>query len=754
MYFGSKYVYKYEHSSDESISDDEAESFSNDNLLSIGSSSNREEIAERALAVPSAAAVVSSTVHKRKKRLRKADTNVLSVKFDRLLQPGEMHAGDPVYCVDCGAIASHLSKIQNEESQESKWQCEFCPKLNTVDIEQTDLPKKEDATYLISPAPVVHGSDMTGVDDSIVIFLIDISGSMSSTTLVPGTFNLPNALREQERAAANFDGAPLIRQRNQTYVSRLQGVQMAVDANLDKLVKDTPTRRAALLTFNHEITYYGDGTRDEPLVIRGDKLNSADDLIREAERELNKELKPVSQTKTNLTARVYDLEEGGQTALGPAVMFALNIAAQRKGSKIVICTDGLANRGLGSLETAQDERADEAVKMEALAEGNRFYTGLTERAREKGISISVITLAGTACLLPVIGQMADGTSGNVTIVDLLNIRDEFASILEQKVIATNVEATLIVHRGLYIRDPDNPDGKLDKIKRDIGNVTKQTEVSFEFGIRNKQELKDKYNIDLDEIRQLPFQVQVIYTTTDGSKALRVLTQLKETTENREIAEVNAYRGVIADNHIRSTAAQMMLSLDDDEEDDEAPRASSKWSKPIMQKQRLAYMENLNMKKRVDNYEDNDRFNEKRWKKTSDVLNEHVVSSKPKKSSASKVSSRSNESNSIFGRLSRIVSGATSETPSETAASPTATANAPKRSYGFATKKLGLYSDKKSEDLYKFKNISSSYMRSSSPTRNDDESEDESKTGSSTVNKTDDDDKEKSESSKNRHKSKK
>jgi hypothetical protein len=71
---------------------------------------------------------------------------------------------------------------------------------------------------------------------------------------------------------------------------------------------------------------------------------------------------------------------------------------------------------------------------------------------------------------------------------LLNIRDEFASILEQQVIASNVEATLIVHRGLYIRDSDNPEEKLEKIKRNIGNVTKQTEVTFEFGVRNKEGL--------------------------------------------------------------------------------------------------------------------------------------------------------------------------------------------------------------------------------------------------------------------------
>lgn len=177
-----------------------------------------------------------------------------------------MHAGDAVYCSECGAIASHLSKIQTEESKDSKWQCEFCPNLNTVDIEQNDLPKQEDATYLVSPAPVVHGSDMTGVDDSIVFFLIDVSGSMSSTTLVQGTFNLPNALKQQERAAEAFGGAHMIRQRQQTYVSRLQGVQMAVDANLDKLFKETPTRRAALLTFNHEITYYGSLEAKDSLV--------------------------------------------------------------------------------------------------------------------------------------------------------------------------------------------------------------------------------------------------------------------------------------------------------------------------------------------------------------------------------------------------------------------------------------------------------------------------------------------------------
>ena len=83
----------------------------------------------------------------------------------------------------------------------------------------------------------------------------------------------------------------------------------------------------------------------------------------------------------------------------------------------------------------------------------------------------------------------------------------------------------------------------------------RTWSSFVFTIL---ELKEKYQIDLDQLKQLPFQIQVTYTAADGSKALRVLTQSKETTENRDVAEVNAIRSVIAENHIRSTANDMMF----------------------------------------------------------------------------------------------------------------------------------------------------------------------------------------------------
>lgn len=56
----------------------------------------------------------------------------------------------------------------------------------------------------------------------------------------------------------------------------------------------------------------------------------------------------------------------------------------------------------------------------------------------------------------------------------------------------------------------------------------------------------------------------------------------------------------------------MFRVDYDEDDDEAEGAHvrSKWAKPIMQKQRMLYMDNLNAKKRSAAVATYDEFNER------------------------------------------------------------------------------------------------------------------------------------------------
>ncbi len=68
------------------------------------------------------------------------------------------------------------------------WECEFCGTTNEVDIVPEEMPTKEDTTFMIAPAQATEGvAQGGGVEDSLVMFCIDVSGSMCVTTEVsPG----------------------------------------------------------------------------------------------------------------------------------------------------------------------------------------------------------------------------------------------------------------------------------------------------------------------------------------------------------------------------------------------------------------------------------------------------------------------------------------------------------------------------------------------------------------------------------------
>lgn len=48
------------------------------------------------------------------------------------------------------------------------------------------------------------------------------------------------------------------------------------------------------------------------------------------------------------------------------------------------------------------------------------------------------------------------------------------------------------------------------------------------------------DIDENVLKEIPFQLQIIYTAKDGSKALRILTQMKPLTSDRKLAEAGKY----------------------------------------------------------------------------------------------------------------------------------------------------------------------------------------------------------------------
>merc|ERR1740138_826949 len=124
---------------------------------------------------------------------------------------------------------------------------------------------------------------------------------------------------------------------------------------------------------------------------------------------------PVLTTGERLETTVAGLKPCGNTALGPALAVSVGLASGRPGSKIVLCTDGMANNGVGAI------RNRSAVVP--------FYGEIGRRAAEEGTCISVITMEGEDCSMENLGTCADLTGGQVEMVDLQALSTKVGAML-------------------------------------------------------------------------------------------------------------------------------------------------------------------------------------------------------------------------------------------------------------------------------------------------------------------------------------
>ncbi|CAG5119939.1 unnamed protein product [Candidula unifasciata] len=515
-------------------------------------------IVGRKVTQPPAEAI--ETTSAQKIQHRRADTNIVSVNFNTLLLPSNMHAGDPVHCKRCHAVLSLISYVDPDSKV---WRCEFCDKSTKVDIDPEEITHGGDVTFLIQPAMTTSRSTFSGVDRSLVVFCMDTSGSMCVTTEISGKIKLRGTRHLRRLQSFNEDQdsqfLPSQTHTNVTYISRLQAMQAAVDHQLDQMSYDHPNRRVALITFNNEVTIVGDGTQDE-IVVTGDKLTNEEQLCKiGTEAALPEDIK---SSRRVLGKKVYNLEEGGATALGPALVVAVNMAAHFPGSKVILCTDGKANIGLGKLE-------DTAEEKEAL----EFYKKVAKSALKKGVTLSVITIGGTDCKLVHLGMLADKTGGTVNTVDPLKLTEEFGNIIAEPVIATRVQATFLLHKELYVIDDMNPDNKCSKVQRNVGNARSSTAITFEFARRHHPQGTDKIyssarksciskentrrSSSLSVTEELPFQLQIEYTDTEGNQALRVVTRRMPVTTNRDLSEEYANLEVLG-LHAAKKSAELAL----------------------------------------------------------------------------------------------------------------------------------------------------------------------------------------------------
>jgi actin beta/gamma 1 len=360
--------------------------------------------------------------------------------------------------------------------------CEFCGSADTFPSCGNDAISilqdgEHGATYLLSQGTQVHDeaavSEELGVPPPMMIFCVDISASMS-TTLKLG---------------------------NGGSVTRLQCVQSAVAKQLEALQKQQPECAVVIITFGVEVCVYTDGG-DRSLIAR-QAHNEVSDLLAKGQVLGSSCTEQIVNVADRLGNTVSGLKPCGNTALGPALAVAVGLASNRPGSKIVLCTDGMANNGVGAIR-----KRDETVE---------FYGDMGRHAAEEGTCISVITMEGEDCSMENLGICADLTGGQVEMVDLRALSTKVGAMLANPTLGTSLELSLIAGPGITFNTSSNSEqkGAAHVLKRTVGTVTARSDLTFE--------LEALAELTRDRGDAVPFQLQLRYTRPNGEQVLQVFT---------------------------------------------------------------------------------------------------------------------------------------------------------------------------------------------------------------------------------------
>ncbi|XP_068164498.1 circularly permutated Ras protein 1 isoform X2 [Antennarius striatus] len=430
---------------------------------------------------------VPPRVDKKEGRSRPAaNINVVSLSIGKLvdISQGLESFDSPVTCGKCSAALSCLSLMQR-----NVWVCEFCECENNVDnnVDRVCIGQRSgvhsDDLYL----PNQSDDDYQNLEDTLVVFCVDISGSMSVTTEV-----------------ASDSGFV-------AYISRLESIQDALQRALSSLLQLSSHRRVALVTFNNEVVIYGDGTCT-PLTLKDWALMDYDHIWEQGVAYRVPHC--IAETHDSLLQRVRDFSDSGATSLGPAVLASVAIASRYPGSRVILCTDGKANIGLGKMEETPSLSSSITTY---------FYQQLAQQALQCGVIISVLTFEGTDCCLANVGRLADMTGGRVNMVSTGTVATEIQVASLDNVLATGVSAMLVAPEGVYF---PYEAGNNHKFMKEIGNVTEEMELTVQFAV------KPEFVKVFLRRQTIPFQLQLSFKTRDQKKVTRIITEQRPVTTSR------------------------------------------------------------------------------------------------------------------------------------------------------------------------------------------------------------------------------
>ena len=479
------------------------------------------------------------------------DTNIFFFPFNSLIIKTESIEKE-IKCKKCNFYFNKFSKTYSENTDNKDlltWNCESCNEKNLITmndsiknffdkLDKNDYEIKKEKIYNETPKDnntKINNNFNIDKNNSTFLYCFDSSGSMSSMYMV------------DKQTYLKIKNVPDIYDKNKKYfrVNRLDCIKSAMIEGFYLIKEKNPNSKVGLISFNSEINIYGDAINiNKPIIISDPNTLDNYDLLSEIGQKYSDKINcSINESIDSLMNQLKKIEANDCTAIGPSILIAINMLRNKKGSTIFLCTDGLANKGIGGLEFNNQKE-----------ESKKFYKKIGQLANELGIIINLITFKDEESEINILLEMIKESGGDISRVNPEKIIDDFNNILTNKIIGTNTKLTINLNKMLTFKNIDEDlenDGST--YVKNIGNSKENDEYYFEYEFKSAKKIASFNDIDIEKIKEIYFQICIEYTNEFNEKIIRIITDKTKISTKKEEIEKNANFDVVMNGAIQKQA---------------------------------------------------------------------------------------------------------------------------------------------------------------------------------------------------------
>ena len=177
-------------------------------------------------------------------------------------------------------------------------------------------------------------------------------------------------------------------------------------------------------------------------------------------------------------------------------------------------------------------------------------------AKNNGICINLITFAESESRIELLYEMIQKSKGEIFQINDFNFSN---SLLNNDILTVKTTLKINLHKVLEFKNQNNKYLKNEGscYNEFIGNTKKDMNPFFEFDFKSPKKILLMNDIDINKLKQLPFQTSIEYFNLKGEKRIRVYNELKNICYVKEEIEKKSDYEIISVFAIQGTSKLLL-----------------------------------------------------------------------------------------------------------------------------------------------------------------------------------------------------